>query len=135
MPTISSFTRLCAIIRMHANTFFFAPLCAKMIKDEETKAFFEFLMSNKASTDYTGELKVYVADAKQSTENKRQYMVWERQRAYDLETGYAEGVRNKAIEAAENLLREVDSPEKVSRCIGLPLKQVLELKEKISVKA
>lgn len=115
--------------------FFFAPMCAKMIKDVETKAFFEFLISNKASTGYTDELKIYVADAKQSTENKRQFMEWERQRAYDLEAGYEKGQQQKAIEDAENLLREGDNPEKVSRCIGLPLNQILELQKKIMVKA
>ncbi|MBP5519850.1 MAG: Rpn family recombination-promoting nuclease/putative transposase [Treponema sp.] len=35
--------------------------------------------------------------------------------------------QQKAIEDAQNLLREGDSPEKISRCIGLPLEQVLEL--------
>ncbi len=44
--------------------------------------------------------------------------------------GKAEGVEQKAIEAAKNLLIEGDSPEKISRCIGLPLEKVLELQKK-----
>ena len=68
-----------------------------MIKNEETKAFFEFLISNEASTGYTDKLKIYVTDAKQSTENKRQYMEWERQRAYDLEAGIEKGQQLKAV--------------------------------------
>lgn len=48
---------------------------------------------------------------------------------------YEDGVFDKAVEAAENLLREGDSPEKIARCTGLPLEKVLELSEKISVNA
>ncbi|MCR5080676.1 MAG: hypothetical protein K6B17_04970 [Treponema sp.] len=48
-----------------------------MIEDEEVKAFFEFLISNQATSSYTDELKVYVADAKQSTETKMQFMTVE----------------------------------------------------------
>lgn len=121
--------------------FFFAPLCAKMIKDVETKAFFDFLLSNKASTDYTNKLKNYVEDAKQSTENKRQFMEWERQRAYDkeegiaigLQQGIAEGQQQKAIEAAINLLQMNKlSPEEIAQAQGLPLEKVLELQKEIS---
>ena len=45
------------------------------------------------------------------------------------EEGIAKGAREKALEDARNLLAEGDSPEKVSRCIGLPLEQVLELQK------
>ena len=101
-----------------------------MIKDEETKAFFELLMSNETSTDYTDELKIYVADAKQRTENKRQFMEWERQRAYDFE----DGMQQKAIEAATNLLKmKLGTPEQIAQAQGLPLEQVLELQKSISV--
>ena len=51
------------------------------------------------------------------------------------EDGYEDGVFDKAVEAAENFLREGDSPEKIARCTGLPLEKVLELSEKISVNA
>ena len=44
-----------------------------------------------------------------------------------------EGIQQKAIEDAENLLRDGDSPEKVARCIGLPLEKVLELQKEITV--
>ena len=103
--------------------FFFAPLCATMIKDEEAKAFFEFLISNQASNSYTDKLKVYVADAKQSTENKMQFMTWERQRAYDFDAGK----EAKAIEDAVMLIREYDEDPKVAaEKTGAPLDKVLE---------
>ena len=121
--------------------FFFVPLCAKMIKDEETKAFFELLMSNESSTVYTDELKIYVADAKQSTENKRQYMEWERQRAYDKEEGYnagikdgrTEGEQKKAIETATNMLKKKYPNSDISEITGLPLKYILELQKQLSL--
>ena len=118
--------------------FFFAPLCAKMIGDKEVKAFFEFLISNQASSSYTDELKNYVADAKQSTENKMQFMTWERQRAYDLDAGREEGIaigaQQKAVEAAENMMKKNYPVDDICEITGLSLEQVLEIKEKITVK-
>ena len=49
--------------------------------------------------------------------------------------GYEDGVNDKAIEAAENFLKADVDPETISRCIGLPLDQILQIKEKLSVKA
>ena len=45
------------------------------------------------------------------------------------EEGLVEGAQAKAIEAARNMLDEGDSPEKVSRCVGLSLEQALELQK------
>ena len=62
-------------------------------------------------------------------------MTWERQRAYDFDDGKAAGIKvgkqEKAIEDARNLLAEGDSPEKVARCIGLPLEEVQKLAEEL----
>ena len=55
-------------------------------------------------------------------------------RAEGLSAGLTQGASRKAIEAAENLLREGDSVEKVFRCIGLTMEQVQEIAEKIAVK-
>ena len=120
--------------------FFIAPICAKMIEDAEIKAFFEFLVSNKASSAYTNELKAYVADAKQSTENKRQFMEWERQRAYDYDDGKEagiaigreEGAQQKAVETATNALKMNLSVEQVATITGLPMEQVLELQQQLA---
>lgn len=51
------------------------------------------------------------------------------------EDGLADGASQKALESAENFLKEGDSPEKVARCIGLPLEQVIQIKENLSVRA
>ena len=47
---------------------------------------------------------------------------------------YEDGVIDKAIEDAENLLKiGVGTPEQISQAIGLPLEQVLQIKEKLSI--
>ena len=43
--------------------------------------------------------------------------------------------QEKAEEIAIELIKEGDSPEKISRCIGLSLEKVLELQEQIKVQA
>lgn len=115
--------------------FFIAPTCAKMLKDKEIKSFFDFLVTGKPSSGFTKELEGYVAEAKQNLNYKRQFMEWERQRAYDKQEGILEGVNKKAIEDAISFLKEGDSPEKVARCIKLPLEKVLELQKEIAVNA
>ena len=53
-------------------------------------------------------------------------MTWEtiKSEAYD------KGVEQKSIEDAKNCLAEGDSPEKVARCIGLPLERCLNSKNR-----
>ncbi len=52
-----------------------------------------------------------------------------------INTWRQDGRTEKAIEDAQNFLKEGDSPEKVSRCIGLPLEKVLELQKGLLVEA
>ena len=123
--------------------FFIAPICAKMIKDSELRAFFELLVTNKSSNDYTSNLKSYVEDAKHNFQWRFQYMTYLRQRNYDIETGREEGReegrregRSEAIiETAENMLKEGDTYEKISRCTGLPLEKIQELASQITQEA
>ena len=51
-----------------------------------------------------------------------------------FEDGMNAGLQKKTEEDAIALLAEGDSPEKISRCLKMPLEKVLELKEKIPVK-
>ena len=64
-------------------------------------------------------------------------MEWEREMAIKFREGKAEGIiegaQQKAEEVAIALLKDGDSPEKVSRCIKLPLEKVLELQKSIPV--
>ena len=65
-----------------------------------------------------------------------QFMTWERQRAYDLDAGREEGRNEKAVEAAEKLIKmNILTVEQIAEAQGLTVEQVLELKEKVSVKA
>ena len=49
------------------------------------------------------------------------------------EEGYEDGVNDKAMEDAENFLKADVDPETVAKCIGLPLEQVMKIKENLSV--
>ena len=42
--------------------------------------------------------------------------------------GLAQGMRQKAIETAKNLLAEGIAPEMIAKCCSLPLEEVLKLK-------
>ena len=111
--------------------FFIAPTCAKMLEDEEIKSFFDFLVTGTASSSFTKELQGYVAEAKQNHNYKRQFMEWERQRAYDFADGKKEGLeqgaQQKAIEAAKNLKQNGVSIELISKCIGLSVEEISKL--------
>lgn len=72
--------------------FFIASNCVKMLQNEEQKAFFELLTTNKAETSFTNRLKAFVDDAKQNTQWRVQFMTWERQQHYAYENGKEAGI-------------------------------------------
>ena len=123
--------------------FFIAPLCAKMIKDEKAKNFFDFFISNKTGDDYTSNLHKYVEDARHNTQWRKQYMTVEMMQNYAFkdgmekgkDIGLLEGVLNgkkqKAEEDAVNFLKEGIAEDVVSCCVGLPLEKVQKLAETI----
>ena len=115
--------------------FSIAPTCAKMIKDKEVKSFFEFLISNKAQTNYTSDLSKYVADAKRNTQWRLQYMTVERLERYAFKNGHEQGVaegivtgaQQKAVEDAIMLIHEYkEKPEVAAKKMKAPLERVLE---------
>ena len=108
--------------------FFIAANCDKM-KDDRIKAFLRLLITNKSSDSFTGRIVSLAEDAKHNTQWRLQYMEWERQRTYDREEGRAEGERNKALEAARNLLANGVSPEIIAKSVGMELEEVLALRE------
>ena len=111
--------------------FFIAKNCAKMIENEEVRAFFDFLTTNKSADNFTSDLHSYVTNAKHNMQWRVQFMTWERQRAYDREEGIEIGSRETAIANAKNLLKLGVSSETVAQGCSLPLEQVLALKEEI----
>ena len=62
-------------------------------------------------------------------------MTWQQTIDEEKDIAFEEGKEEKALESAENFLREGDSPEKVARCIGLPLERVKQIAQSLSVKA
>ncbi len=115
--------------------FFIAETCAKMIENKEARSFFEFLISNKATSSYTSDLDKYVTDAKHNMQWRVQYMTWERQQAYARAEGIAIGEKNKALEAAENLLRmNVLTVEQIAQAEGLTVDEVKQLAAEIKAK-
>ena len=112
--------------------FFIAKTCAKMIEDKEVRSFFEFLISNKASTEYTSDLDKYVTDAKHNMQWRFQYMTFARIQTYARDEGIAigeqRGEQKKAIEAAKNLLKmNVLTNEQIAQAEGLSIDEVKQL--------
>ncbi len=112
------------------------------MKGEEAKNFFKYLKEHSAQSDLTKSIEEKVSFAKKNMTWRKQYMTWEqtiedeKEDAYEegLEDGRAEGASQKAMEDAENLLREGIPMETVSRCIGLPLEKVQEMSEQLTIK-
>ena len=117
--------------------FFIAKTCAKMIKDKEIKSFFEFLISNKATSDYTSDLNKYVTDAKHNMQWRVQYMTWERQRTYDFNAGQEKGIaigeKKNALENAKNFLKmNILTPEQIAQGTGLTVDEVKQLAAEVT---
>jgi len=49
--------------------------------------------------------------------------------AVKKQEAFEDGQQQKAVESAKNFLKEKISPEVIARCTGLPLEEVLKLKE------
>lgn len=117
--------------------FFIAPLCAKILEDEEQRAFFEFLISNKAASKYTSTLDGYVKDAKRNMQWRMQYMTWERQRAYDFdagkEAGIAEGQLKKAIEDAKSFYANGASIELIAKSLKMTTDQIQDIVKDVEI--
>ena len=108
--------------------FFISQNCDKLL-DEEQKAFLKMVYNNKSSNAFTDKVKKLVDNAKRNTQWRKQFMDWEREKTYSFNRGLEQGVQQKAVEDARNLLNEGVAPEVISRCIGLPLEQVLDLQK------
>ena len=126
-----------------AYKYFFIARNYDRLLDEKQKAFLKLVMSpeEKESNSFTEKISRLVEEAKQNSQWRKQFMDLEREKARKFREGKAEGVlegkslgiQEKAEEDAIAFLNEGDSPEKVSRCIGLSLEKVLELQKRIEV--
>ena len=109
-------------------------------KDEDVRAFLKYVYTNDPGENgFSSRLSAIVENIKLSDFFRSQYAAmnlhdrdlirWAKKEAL------AEGATQKAMEAAENFLKANVDAETISRCIGLPLEQVLKIKENVSVKA
>ena len=114
-----------------AYKYFFIAKNYDTILDDKQKAFLKLVMSPdaKGSNSFTEKISKLVEEAKQNSQWRKQFMDLEREKARKFREGKAEGKQEDAIA----FLKEGDSPEKVSRCIGLPLEKVLELQKSIEL--
>ena len=98
-------------------------------RDEKIRAFLKFVCTNDPGEDeYSNSLFATVERLKVNEKFLLEYAAMNI-REMDLRR---EAKKEKAVEDARNLLAEGDSPEKVSRCIGLPLDQILELQKELA---
>jgi len=111
--------------------FFISQNCDKLL-DEEQKAFLKMVSNNKSSNAFTNKVKKLVDNAKRNTQWRKQFMDWEREKTYSFNRGLEQGAQQKAVEDARNFLNEGVAPEVISRCVGLPLEQVLDLQKQAS---
>ena len=110
------------------------------VKDKKVRDFLQFVMTNDpAGNDFNKLLSDTVERIKDNDEFRKDYAAMNLHdrdiRKIAKEEGIEKGAQQTAIENAKNCLADGDSPEKVSRCIGLPLEKVLELQKEILVKA
>ena len=117
--------------------FFNSSEYGRMENDEE-KAFFKFLVNQSADSDFTKSIEEKVSFARKNMEWRKQYMTWQQtideEKDIAFEEGIERGEEKKALESAENFLREGISLETISRCIGLSLEQVRQIAQSLSVK-
>ena len=108
--------------------FFISKNCDKLLNKEQ-KAFLKMVSNNKSSNAFTDKVKKLVDNAKRNTQWRKQFMDWEREKTYSFNRGLEQGAQQKAVEDARNFLNEGVAPEVISRCVGLPLEQVLDLQK------
>ena len=103
------------------------------LNDRAYKLFFIAKNYDKILNEKQRAFLELVEKAKQNTQWRKQFMDFEHYMSLSFRQGKEEGAQEKAIENAINCLNDGDTPEKVSRCIGLPLEKVLELKQQLTV--
>ncbi|MBO4507440.1 MAG: Rpn family recombination-promoting nuclease/putative transposase [Spirochaetaceae bacterium] len=106
--------------------FFISTNCDKLL-NEEQKAFMRLVRGNESSNAFTDRVAHLTEDAKRNNEYKRQYMEWERQKAYEFRRGKEEGKEEAKLEAAITLVNKYNaSPETAANDMEIPLEKLLE---------
>ena len=110
-----------------ADKFFYIADNYDKILNEKQKEFLKLVAGQKAGDNFSKKVARLAEDAKHNTQWKKQYMEWERQRAYDFESGKEAGAEQKAVEAAVMLVKKYNAaPETAAKDMNAPLELVLE---------
>ena len=122
-------------------------------KDPRVQDFLHFVCTNEpGKDDFTNRLSAIVEKLKDNDKFKGDYLAMNlhdrdlirRTRKEAIEEGFSQGIQQgltegasqKAMEAAENFLKMgVGTVEQIAQATGLPMEEILQLKENISVKA
>ena len=105
-------------------------------KDEKVKNLLHFISTNEpGKDDFSKRLSSLVEKIKENEKFRSEYVAMnlhdrDIQRAAKRE-GIAEGKIAQAIESAKILLQEGDSPEKIARCVGLPLEEIQKMADEL----
>ncbi|MCR4953110.1 MAG: hypothetical protein K6A43_03450 [Treponema sp.] len=101
-------------------------------EDVRIRNFLHFIHTNEpGEDDFSSKLSALVEKIKENDKFRRDYAGMN---LHDRDLIRAAS-QEKAEEIAIELIKEGDSPEKISRCIGLSIEKVLELQEQIKVQA
>ena len=113
-------------------------------KDSKIRDFLHFVYTNiPGEDDFTKLLSATVEKIKENDKFRRDYAamnlhdfdITEEAKKQGRIEGIELGAQQKAVDAAENFLKEDIAPEVIARCTGLTLEKVLELQKEISVHA
>ena len=102
------------------------------VEDPKVRALLCFIQTNEpGEDDFSKRLSEFVEKAKKNEKFRKEYADMNLH-DFDIMT---EAKEEKALETAENLLKEGDAPEKVAQITGLPLEQVQDLMAKVTAPA
>ena len=121
-------------IKLNDRTYkyFFIASNYDKILDEKQKAFLKLVISNESTSDFADKVSKLVDNAKHNAQWRKQFMDLEIEKKY----AFQQGQEQKAIEAAIVLIHDFNvSPEIAAQKMNAPLEKVLELQNKIPVKA
>ena len=114
-----------------SHKIFFNASAFNQEKDVEKKSILEYIVDRTSTTDFTNKLDYLVEQTKINEIFRSDYMAWglaefdAEKRGY--KKGISQGIQQKAIETAKNMLNEGLSFEQISRCTGLSISDIKNL--------
>jgi len=125
----------------YVHTIFFNAACYEKVENPTLRSFLQYVHNKKIENEFTSKIDKATEFAKHNARWRVEYMFFhdildeEKDIAHSegIVQGREEGAHDKAIESARNLLAlKVITPEQIARANGLPLEEVLELRNSIN---